>query len=94
MAGLVKSGLNKKGYKYFIVDEPCFTGRDADGTLKENRTTWPNGLKAFGADLRSNGMALGVYTCVGPKTCGGCIASQDHEDQDVATFADWGVEYL
>jgi alpha-galactosidase len=39
-------------------------------------------------------MALGVYTCVGPKTCGGCIASQGHEDQDVKTFAEWGVEYL
>ena len=29
-----------------------------------------------------------------PTTCGGCIASEGHEDQDVATFADWGVEYL
>ena len=35
-----------------------------------------DGLKAFGAELRENGMALGVYTCVGPKTCAGCVASQ------------------
>ena len=34
------------------------------------------------------------YTCVGPTTCGGCIASQGHEEQDVKTFASWGVEYL
>jgi alpha-galactosidase len=85
MNSLVAAGLNKLNYTYFIVDEPCFTGRAADGTLIENRTTWPNGIKKFGAALRSHGMKLGIYTCVGPKTCGGCIASQDHEEQDVAT---------
>lgn len=94
MQGLVNAGLNKLNYTYFVVDEPCFAGRTPDGELIENKTTWPNGLKAFGAELRSHGMALGVYTCVGPKTCGGCIASQGHEDQDVKTFAEWGVEYL
>ena len=94
MQGLIKAGLNKLNYTYFVVDEPCFAGREADGTLIENKTTWPNGLKAFGEELRSHGMALGVYTCVGPTTCGGCIASQGHEDQDVKTFAEWGVEYL
>ena len=94
MNALVKRGLNKLNYTYFIVDEPCFTGRDASGALIENKTTWPHGLKAFGASLREHGMKLGTYTCVGPKTCGGCIASEGHEDQDVATFASWGVEYL
>lgn len=94
LQGILQWGLHKLNYTYFIVDEPCFTGRDADGVLIENKTTWPHGLKAFGQELRSHGMALGVYTCVGPKTCGGCIASQGHEDQDVQTFAEWGVEYL
>jgi hypothetical protein len=31
MNGLVKHGLNKLNYTYFIVDEPCFVGRDAKG---------------------------------------------------------------
>jgi len=61
LAGLVDAGLPALGYKYFIVDEPCFTGRDAaTGELLENRTTWPGGLKAFGAELRAAGMELGV----------------------------------
>jgi alpha-galactosidase len=94
MNGLVAHGLNKLNYTYFIIDEPCFTGRDASGTLLENKTTWPNGLKSFGAELRSHGMKLGIYTCVGPKTCGGCMASEGHEDQDMQTFADWGAEYV
>lgn len=28
----------------------------------ENRTSWPNGLKSFGAELRSHGMKLGTLT--------------------------------
>eukprot|EP01051_Picozoa_sp_SAG22_P011110 SAG22_NODE_1045_length_5866_cov_1.781516_3_plen_332_part_00 len=91
MKGMVAAGLNQMNYTYFIIDEPCFIGRDANGELLENKTTWPTGLKAFGAELRSHGMKLGIYTCVGPKTCGGCIASEGHEDQDMQTFADWGV---
>ena len=55
------AGLHKLGYTYFIIDEPCFTGRDpASGQLLENKTTWPNGLKSFGAELRANGMKLGM----------------------------------
>eukprot|EP00041_Stephanoeca_diplocostata_P003081 m.31727 g.31727 ORF g.31727 m.31727 type:complete len:382 (-) comp14025_c0_seq3:1217-2362(-) len=94
MTGLVQAGLNKLNYTYFIIDEPCFVGRDANGTLLENRTTWPNGLKSFGAELRSHGMKLGIYTCIGPKTCGGCIASEGHEVQDMNTFVEWGAEYV
>ena len=95
MNGIVAAGLNKLNYTYFIVDEPCFTGRDpATGQLIENKTTWPNGMKSFGAELRSHGMKLGIYTCVGPKTCGGCVASEGHEEQDMQTFADWGAEYV
>jgi hypothetical protein len=41
MQGLIKSGLSKLNYTYFVVDEPCFTGRDADGVLLENKKTWP-----------------------------------------------------
>ena len=40
MNALVSAGLHKKNYTYFIVDEPCFAGRTADGTLVENKTTW------------------------------------------------------
>eukprot|EP00729_Bicosta_minor_P023186 gene23186-28846_t len=65
MNAMVAKGLNEKNYTYFIVDEPCFAGRAADGTLLENKTTWPTGLKKFGEALRSHGMKLGTYTCVG-----------------------------
>ena len=40
------------------------------------------------------GMFLETYTDQGPRGCGGCIASEDHEMQDMATFANWGVDYV
>jgi alpha-galactosidase len=40
------------------------------------------------------GMELGIYTCNGPTTCGGCVASQGYEDKDMQTFADWGASYV
>ena len=39
-------------------------------------------------------MKLGIYTCVGPTTCAGCVGSEGHEDQDMQQFADWGAEYV
>jgi alpha-galactosidase len=44
---IVRTGLRDAGYKVFIVDEPCFTGRDSKGNLIENSTTWPHGLRGF-----------------------------------------------
>lgn len=96
MDGIVKTGLHLPpfNFTYFIVDEPCFIGRDSNGILVENSTTWPKGLKSFGKALNSVGMKLGIYTCNGPTTCGGCVASQDHEHDDMATFAEWGADYI
>lgn len=95
LEGMVRADLPSLNYTYFIVDEPCFAGRDPDtGRLIENATRWPTGLAAFGRDLRAAGMKLGIYTCNGPETCGGCVGSQGYEDLDMKTFAEWGAEYV
>ena len=47
------SGLRDLGYLVFVVDEPCFTGRNSSGYLVENNKTWPRGLKAFGDYLHA-----------------------------------------
>jgi alpha-galactosidase len=31
---------------------------------------------------------------VGPKTCAGYVGSFDHEQQDAATFANWGIDFV
>eukprot|EP01121_Diplochlamys_sp_Union-15-3_P017135 TRINITY_DN5972_c0_g1_i1.p1 TRINITY_DN5972_c0_g1~~TRINITY_DN5972_c0_g1_i1.p1 ORF type:complete len:529 (-),score=71.78 TRINITY_DN5972_c0_g1_i1:40-1626(-) len=91
---IISTGMRDAGYNVFVVDEPCFVGRDQNGSLIENSKTWPNGLKAFGDYLHSNGMLLGIYTDQGPTTCGGCIASQGYEYKDMARFAEFGADYI
>ena len=54
---MVEKGLVAAGYTVFIVDEPCFAGRDASsGALLPNSTTWPNGFAPFGKYLAERGM--------------------------------------
>ena len=59
MQGLIKHGLNKLNYTYFVVDEPCFTGRDENGVLIENKTTWPSACSF--SDFVKLSRFLGVY---------------------------------
>lgn len=91
---MVEKGLVAAGYTVFVVDEPCFAGRDSSGALVANKTTWPSGFAAFGKYLSDRGMQLGIYTDAGPYTCQGCPASAGHEEQDVETFVSWGAAYV
>lgn len=40
------------------------------------------------------GLKAGIYTARGSTTCLGRPASDSHEAQDAATFANWGVDYV
>lgn len=44
--------------------------------------------------MHDRGLKLGIYECVGYKTCIGYPGSWDHEEVDAQTFADWGIDYL
>jgi alpha-galactosidase len=39
-------------------------------------------------------LKAGIYSSPGPLTCGGCVASWQHEDQDARQYAAWGFDYL
>ena len=96
---LVDTGLAAAGYEYFLVQEPCFGGRDnVTGELLETgeyAARWPSGMAAFGAFLRARGLRLGMYTSASASTCAGCVGTGvEHAFSDVAQFARWGVEYL
>jgi alpha-galactosidase len=92
--GLVKHG----GFEYFVVQEPCFGPRDnATGDITEGgefKTRWPNGMKAFGDWLHQRGMKLGIYTDIGAQTCGRCVGSAGHVQQDMKLFASWGADLI
>ena len=44
--------------------------------------------------MHSKGLKFGMYSCDGTHTCAGYPGSFEHEFQDAATFASWGVDYL
>lgn len=92
---IVGTGLSKLGYEYVNIDDCWATSRDASsGRLVPDPTAFPNGMKAVADYVHSKGLKFGIYTDRGTKTCAGRPASQDHEDIDAQTFADWGVDYV
>eukprot|EP00756_Hemistasia_phaeocysticola_P058580 Hpha_TRINITY_DN35220_c0_g1::TRINITY_DN35220_c0_g1_i1::g.145185::m.145185/K07407/E3.2.1.22B, galA, rafA; alpha-galactosidase len=92
---LVAKGLASAGYSVFIVDEPCFVGREeGSGALLENKTAWPRGLAWFAGYLKERNMSLGIYTDLGRLTCQSCPGSAGYEELDAATFAEWGATYI
>jgi len=89
---LVRSGLSSHGYQYINIDDGWEGGRDAAGHILPNNK-FPN-MKGLADYVHSKGLKLGIYSSPGPKTCQGLEGSYNHEADDAATFAKWGVDYL
>ena len=96
--GLAGTNVSGGGFQYFVVQEPCFGPRDnTTGDITEGGAfakRWPNGMKSFGDWLHSRGMKLGIYTDIGATTCGGCVGSGGHVEQDMKLFASWGADLI
>jgi len=91
---MVSLGLRDLGYKYIVIDDHWEGGRDAAGHLLANPEKFPHGIKTLADYLHGKGLKLGIYSCAAETTCGGEIGSYEHENDDAATFAGWGVDYL
>ncbi|CAL9369347.1 hypothetical protein SUDANB1_00830 [Streptomyces sp. enrichment culture] len=99
---MVSTGMKAAGYQYVVVDDCWFDPqRHAAGNLQANPTKFPSGMKALGDYIHSKGLKFGIYQAPNEKTCAqgvgtypGSTGSKDHEAQDAATFASWGVDYL
>jgi len=93
---MVSSGLLAAGYNTVTLDD-CWSAvsRDASGNLTNDAAKFPSGMKALGDYIHSRGLKYGIYASIGTATCtGGTAGSLDHEFQDVAQFAAWGVDYI
>ena len=89
---MVSSGMRDAGYLYVNIDDGWQGKRDAQGALQANEK-FPD-MKALADYVHSRGLKLGIYSSPGEKTCAGFTGSFGHEQQDAATFAAWGVDYL
>jgi alpha-galactosidase len=102
---MVKSGLINHGWTYINIDDfwevnpsraddPTLQGpmRDAQGLILPN-PRFPD-MKGLADYVHGLGLKIGIYSSPGPWTCGGCVGSWQHEEQDAAQYGAWGFDYL
>ncbi|MCA8975740.1 MAG: NPCBM/NEW2 domain-containing protein [Planctomycetes bacterium] len=92
---MVDSGMRDAGYRYLVLDDAWMAAeRDADGRLMADPRKFPSGMKAIGDYLHARGLRFGIYEDRGKLTCQQLPGSFGHEAVDMATFAEWGVDYI
>jgi alpha-galactosidase len=94
---LVTTGMRDLGYQYLIIQECIAPGRDEAGNLVVDAKRFPQGMKPLADYIHSRGLKAGIYTDVGPYTCFSTPryqGSYNHENQDTATFASWGIDLI
>lgn len=90
---LVESGLAAKGWSSVNIDDGWqAAARAKDGELPGNER-FPD-MAALGRYLHGLGLRFGIYSSPGPATCGKYLGAYEHEAQDAATYASWGVDFL
>ena len=92
---MVDKGYRDAGYEYLVIDD-CWSlkERDISGNLVPDPEKFPGGMKSLADYIHSKGLKFGMYSCAGILTCAGYPSSYDHEFQDAALFAKWGIDYL
>lgn len=93
---IVATGMRDAGYQYVVVDAGWKAKtRGPHGELVADPAKFPSGMKALADYVHSKGLKFGIYTDAGSEDCdSGAPGSRDHEEQDAATFAAWGVDFV
>ena len=89
---LERSGLAAHGFQYIVIDDTWSGKRGPDGQIQPNEK-FPD-MRALADAVHARGLKLGIYSSPGPKTCEDFEGSWQHEVQDAATYASWGVDFL
>jgi alpha-galactosidase len=95
---MISSGMADYGYQYVNIDD-CWMKqkgdepyRDSQGAILPN-AKFPN-ITGMVDYIHAKGLRAGLYTGPGPWTCGGYVASYEHEQIDARKFAEWGFDFL
>jgi alpha-galactosidase len=91
---MVKSGMKDAGYQFVVIDDCWQISRDKEGNIVPDPQRFPNGMKAVGDYIHSQGLKFGIYSDAGSQTCAHRPGSQGHEYQDALRYESWGVDYL
>jgi hypothetical protein len=84
--------LADHGWTYINIDDGWESGRNAQGEIVTNSKF--QDMKTLCDYVHSIGLKIGIYSSPGTLTCGGYTGSYQHEEQDAATYAQWGIDYL
>ena len=92
---MVDSGMHEAGYTYLVIDDGWMAGkRNSEGKLVADPNKFPSGIKALSDYIHSKGLKFGLYQDRGHSTCMRLPGSFGHEQVDMDTFAEWGVDYI
>ncbi len=92
---IVASGMREAGYRYLVIDDGWEApARDPNGALVADPDRFPHGIQALADRVHSLGLRFGIYTDAGTKTCQEFPGSLGYEFRDIATFAQWGADYV
>ena len=91
---MVESGMRDAGYRYVVIDDCWQVSRDAEGRIVPDPERFPSGMASLAGYVHDKGLAFGLYTDIGPRTCAGRPGSYGHFEQDARTYAEWGVDYV
>jgi hypothetical protein len=92
---MVETGMRDAGYTYLVLDDGWMADkRESDGKLLADPNKFPSGMKALGDYIHSKGLKYGIYQDRGHSTCMRLPGSFGHEQMDMETFAQWGVDYI
>ncbi|HYL98298.1 MAG TPA: glycoside hydrolase family 27 protein, partial [Blastocatellia bacterium] len=89
---MIKTGLAAHGFQYINIDDTWEAGRNSSGEIQPNKK-FPD-MKGLADYVHTRGLKIGIYSSPGPQTCAKFEGTQGHEDQDAATYAKWGFDYL
>lgn len=90
---MIGLGLTDYGWNFINVDDGWQgSQRAVDGTIIPNEKF--TDMAALGEWLHARGLKFGMYSSPGTLTCGDFTGSYQHEEQDILTYADWGVDLL
>ena len=92
---IVALGLDKLGYKYIVLDDGCYRSERVDGKLSNEPVKFPGGFKVLSDYVHSKGLKFGMYNDIGTNLCAGAaVGTCGHEEDDAASYIDWGVDFL
>lgn len=95
---MVKTGLNKAGYKYINIDDGYFLPHDKETkVLGVHKDRFPHGMRYVADQIHKLGLKAGIYSDAGANACGGSkdIGFYGYEVEDNILFFDtWDYDFI